>query len=82
MLQPCPCFAHKTLERKGAKQLVPRPWMAAGPPEFRRGPAGLGREIAGGGARAHPGLTGAEVGGREAGGDGARRLQVTPAVAY
>jgi hypothetical protein len=55
--------------------------MAAGPPEFRRGPAGLGREIAAGGARAHPGLTGAEVGGREAGGDGARRLQAAPAMA-
>jgi hypothetical protein len=85
MLQPCPCFALKTLERKGAGppefQRSPWPWMVAGPPEFLRSPTGLGRAIAGGGARAHPGLSGAGVGGREAGGDGVRRLQVASVAA-
>jgi hypothetical protein len=35
-----PYLALKTLERKGAKQLGPRPWTPAVQSEFRRGPAG------------------------------------------
>jgi hypothetical protein len=36
----CSFLALKTLERKGAKQLGPRPWMPAVRSEFQRSPAG------------------------------------------
>jgi hypothetical protein len=81
MLQPCPCFALKTLERKGAKQLGPWAWEAAAPVEFRRAGRAPGR--GGGGARPHAqfglgedqGLSGDDSG------EGARRRSAMAAAA-